>query len=541
MGSQGIFSFVITTIYNLLNSMEKVIGLTFNDFFCVGIILFALISYRKLHVKPKKIMEDLKNSTKMISELKGSFKEKLNEIYLKDAMFNEEVVETQWQDYKDSISEIEESDKDVIYEIDRYFSQVNLIELPGKRKIAEIIPGILTALGILGTFLGLLAGVNGLDTASAEALRGSIGLLLGAMSVAFSSSITGIITSLFWSYFDRRLFKDSLEALSDFNDVFNRQFPSSTRDSVLGRIEELQKEQTGILKTLGSDVAMQISKAFEETINTNIMPAVDSISGVIKDFASVATENQTDGLNKVVDNFLEAMNESMKGQFENLGNTIEELCKWQLETKESLDGLIGELKETTLNQKELNVSTEEIITKFSEYFSKLVEANGSLFDSLNGLESVVESIDSLYKSSNTAIESLEERNNELQESNKKYFSLIETNTTRIKSIMEDYDKTLGGLNSGLSESSEAFATQLNNGLSSTFSSFDKNLSDIVLRLSGTIEEIRESVDRLPKTVNDVGIDVEANIKKMNETVKKIDDSIGKIPGIINKYSAERTA
>ncbi len=64
----------------------------------------------------------------------------------------------------------------------------------------EAMPGLLTGFGILFTFLGLAAGVYGLDPTDAAQLTVGVKTLLGGMSLAFLTSIAGLGTALWWTW-----------------------------------------------------------------------------------------------------------------------------------------------------------------------------------------------------------------------------------------------------------------------------------------------------------------------------------------------------
>lgn len=71
-------------------------------------------------------------------------------------------------------------------------------------ELLAAMPGLLTGLGILFTFVGLAFGVYGLDPSDAENLTSSVKQLLGGMSMAFLTSIAGIGTGLWWNWETRR-------------------------------------------------------------------------------------------------------------------------------------------------------------------------------------------------------------------------------------------------------------------------------------------------------------------------------------------------
>lgn len=60
------------------------------------------------------------------------------------------------------------------------------------RRLAEMVPDILTSLGILGTFMGLVLGLRGFNPASYEAMSSSVESLIDGIKVAFVTSIYGL-------------------------------------------------------------------------------------------------------------------------------------------------------------------------------------------------------------------------------------------------------------------------------------------------------------------------------------------------------------
>ena len=62
-----------------------------------------------------------------------------------------------------------------------------------RRNFTQYAPTLLTSLGILGTFFGIVAGLLGFDTNDIDS---SIGTLLEGMKTAFITSLFGILLSI---------------------------------------------------------------------------------------------------------------------------------------------------------------------------------------------------------------------------------------------------------------------------------------------------------------------------------------------------------
>lgn len=87
-------------------------------------------------------------------------------------------------------------------------------------QLAELIPGLLTSLGILGTFVGLMQGLTSVDFSNAEGTIQSIPQLLSGMRFAFATSVAGISCSLLFNMFNRMAAGRAVRALDNFEDAF---------------------------------------------------------------------------------------------------------------------------------------------------------------------------------------------------------------------------------------------------------------------------------------------------------------------------------
>lgn len=531
----GIFSKLISFTIGIINKITNSMGLTFNDVFCLFIIFMALLSFYVLHKKVKQNIKILGLFIKQIEGLSGNMNEKLIKLNDENILKNNMYLYNLWKKYFKNLREsgIEKS----VTDISKYFNRTTIIDIPGKRKIAEIIPGVLTALGILGTFLGLLNGISGLNTQNIETMRNGINTLLNGMSLAFTTSIVGILSSIVWSWLDRKFYKSYIEMLNNFYIVFTEQFPIANSLNFLNEMVLYQKEQTEAIKHISTDISLEIAKAFNKTVSEtlipkidesigmtlkeNVLPAINSMSNVIKDFANVATSNQTDGLNKIVDKFILLMNESLNGQFENLANTINELCKWQIETKNNLEILIKELEETARNQKEINVSSEEVIKHFSTYFGKLIEANNNIDKSINMMKNIVSDMNELVEYNKEITIEIEEKQKLFNQRNDMYIKTINQCVEELNSNWDRMQSNLEEINLQLENATKTFIENMHKGLEITFQDFDKNLAHIVNRLSGTISETQETIDEIPKLLRATTERFYQSLETVNGTILEL--------------------
>ena len=86
----------------------------------------------------------------------------------------------------------------------------------------SLVPGAMTGLGILGTFIGLSIGLQAFNTGSAEEITNSIGPLMDGIKVAFHTSIYGMIFSLTFNLIFKTVLEQAYHKLDEFVDEFKR-------------------------------------------------------------------------------------------------------------------------------------------------------------------------------------------------------------------------------------------------------------------------------------------------------------------------------
>ncbi len=83
-------------------------------------------------------------------------------------------------------------------DVTQFINEDTVIYGAGGTRLAELTPGILVSLGILGTFLGLVMGLSGLTLSASDTstLLAGMEKLIAGMSTAFLTSIAGVVASI---------------------------------------------------------------------------------------------------------------------------------------------------------------------------------------------------------------------------------------------------------------------------------------------------------------------------------------------------------
>ncbi len=175
------------------------------------------------------------------------------------------------------------------------------------RRLVEMVPDILTSLGILGTFMGLVLGLRGFNPASYEAMSSSVEGLIDGIKVAFVTSIYGLSLSLAYSFWLRGTLTSVSEALDRFLDAYYTSVVPPTDATAMNHIIANQNSQTKLMQQMQKDLAKEVA----QSLSSSIAPMVDHLDKTMDGFTDAVIMNQE----KLLENIGERVARTMKQEF----------------------------------------------------------------------------------------------------------------------------------------------------------------------------------------------------------------------------------
>ncbi len=233
------------------------------------------------------------------------------------------------------------------------------------------VPGVMTGLGILGTFVGLSLGLQGFNTGTTAQITGSIEPLMNGIKVAFHTSIYGMVFSLVFNYVYKKRLDDAEAALDLFLRNFRKYVLPDTQKEGVNKLLELQKEQTKAILALSEAFTVKLP----EGLKTYLEPRLDHLDDTIDSFSRMATRNQMDQLERVVEKFMAEMNNTMGNSFSNLSKVVnqslylQEANEAQLKeiysknaiAVEGMEKTVDEMEQVADRLKDISVSVEKYV------------------------------------------------------------------------------------------------------------------------------------------------------------------------------------
>ena len=165
-----------------------------------------------------------------------------------------------WERYIVNLREMKRANAEC--DVISFINSNTIIQSNGHSQFAELLPGIMTSLGILGTFMGLVSGLSGLKVngADVQEMQASIAVLIEGMNGAFYTSIVGVICAVSFQMIRRLAIANATTALNQFvhicQSVVSRPYTQDTKliRAIYSLLIEVRKSNESVREVLKQNI-----------------------------------------------------------------------------------------------------------------------------------------------------------------------------------------------------------------------------------------------------------------------------------------------
>ncbi len=262
--------------------------------------------------------------------------------------------------------------------IDDYINE-DLVDTVMHRNELNQVPGMLTGLGILGTFIGLSIGLEHFNTGTTAQMTESIEPLMNGIKVAFHTSIFGMVFSLTFNAVYKRKLYEGESAVADFAHAFKKYVLPDTQNNGMNQLISLQAEQLSAMDKMYVRTAEEIERI--------ITPQFDRLNKAVAEFETIMVRNETEVIRQIVDTFITEMNASLGNSFYQLSESVNEQYKSQKETADLMTDLLKTTGSNTATLHTINHETERLVATLNSYTASIQTIQNELQRTLAGLSS----------------------------------------------------------------------------------------------------------------------------------------------------------
>ncbi len=466
----------------------------------IGIVLVFLIAVTRCIFPLIRISGKLRRAARTIITENKQNKEKKS---WNDLHFLGDKLQSIWADFLQN-AEMRDAHGESC-DVTMFINEDTVIYGFGSTRLAELTPGMLTSLGILGTFLGLVMGLSGLSLSAADtdALLAAMEQLIGGMSTAFLTSIAGVVASLGFNLLYNHYTSKCQQAIDRFCDVFSLYaMPKPvTNDTAL---LAMQQEQTAYLRQAAEDITQKMAVQMEQSIMRAMLPVQRSMDN----FILAATQAQVEGMDRIAQLFVQRMNVALGQEFEHLRQILAETGVEQQKTQQEMRAATQAIAQMTQDVINMHQLSQGVLEHFQAYVTDM-DASRRQTDETN--RKTAELLATLTESSERQAQYLakiQEMQAKLSGSQQQYaawtdrFLANAQEQTRITD--KEMDRVVEQMHisaDALINASEQFTHDTQEGMARTAALLDENITLAIRQLNDTLAAMQETTRVIPQLMS----------------------------------------
>lgn len=306
----------------------------FNLIWCVATFLYFAFWLALLFWRAIPIRRALGRVTRPLAKIDGAAAfAGIFEAYAKQVRAERCLVHA-WSEFDESLVKPREGEASRIRntrEPSWYFHDAAIIEPVVHNRFLETVPSHLVGLGILGTFLGLAAGVGlasgklGSASATPQEIQQALSQLLSGASLAFMTSIVGLGCSLLFLWVERSLVGSAHRRLGAWVSKLESCVQLVTPEQIaLDQLEQATR-QTQQLERFNTDLVFALEKALEEKVANRLAPALEKVVQAVEALRVDRADSNVSAMQKLVEEFTRNLTQSTGREMKQIAETLEAL------------------------------------------------------------------------------------------------------------------------------------------------------------------------------------------------------------------------
>ena len=321
-------------------------------------------------------------------------------------------------------------------------------------RIFQALPGILTGLGVLGTFVGLQLGIGGLDLHDLKKLETSIVPLIQGCAVAFSTSVWGVGASLVFSFLEKLLEGFALGGVRKLQQRVDALVPRYVPEEAMADLARSSRGSENLLKGLAVAIGDEMQKAIER-LGADIK---DAVVNATKEGQGPLAEQSAQLLSSAITSELGKLKETIDGMGQRFTDDFSSVSKELTRQVEAFGPTVSSLAQsvTTSHETVTNAVTklnahEAVMASMGDASEKIKQAADS-FASMNG---ALETSASRNKDAAEAQNEAAKANQEVAAK----FAAVGERLPEVRQTIEDAARVIGSLGGPIAELQTLLAKQ----------------------------------------------------------------------------------
>ena len=358
-------------------------------------------------------------------------------------------------------------------------------------QLGEVIPGILTSLGILGTFIGLVRGLGALNLS--DAAIGSAQKALDEFYEAFTEFVM------------QQPLSDNVQAICQ------------------------QEDRAAFLRHAVTEIGDRVSSGMTVAVEKSLAPVAQSMNR----FIAGQTQAQIEGLDQIVGAFINRMNGALGGQFTQLGQTLTAINQSQHMDYDTLNASLQAASAIMGGMQDTGTLMHQVADRMAEYASDAASLRDQQGDFAQKTQELLNAMHAAAQEQTDYLMNLRAGHDRLQTSMQEYAQwsgrVLEAVHQQADASGADAQKMADAMRDSsreLSQSYTSFVENISGGLSRTMGLFEENMHAVVSLLDGTLESIEKTAKTAQSAYTDKADRLNAGTDGLLSALSQLQRALG---------------
>lgn len=413
-----------------------------------------------------------------------------------------------------------------------YFTEQAVVDTPLKTGFYKHLPGILTGIGIIGTFSGLIAGLARFEVSSeANAVRASLESLIRSVGHAFEISALAITLAMLFTWIEKSQTTRLYRAVEQLGQAIDSLFDAGVGEEYLARlvraseaaamqgaqlrqalVGELRQSLQGLLAeqqasaqqqqaALANSVAQVVGQTLQRTLGeplTRMTAAVEALNAQQGATLGSAMESTLERFSRHLDENLGSRHEDIDRLLQHTGQTLNqivgELGRLTARLESSGHGAIhqasGQLQQAGVQVDRAGESLAAVSREMAEAARAMNAAAQTASQAMSEQGRYQDSIARMVADLRTTVDTARRDASLTSE----LVGRLEQAAQTLATAEQRADGYLQAVNGVLGEAHQAFAEQVEQTLGRGNQQFQRSVVSAVEALEGAIEELSDALN-----------------------------------------------
>ena len=181
-----------------------------------------------------------------------------------------------------------------------FFTQQALVDTPLRTDYFKHLPGILTGLGIIGTFAGLIRGLNHFDVSlQANEMQGSLANLITAVGHAFYASAAAIFLAISCTLLEKLLLNRCYARVNEIQNAIDALFHAGVGEEYLERLVKASETAATQALQIKDALVADLKQILAEVVTNQASASARDSSHVSSTVSRVIAESLGDPMKRI--------------------------------------------------------------------------------------------------------------------------------------------------------------------------------------------------------------------------------------------------